>query len=105
MYVVGRLTKLVHIVPTRDRATAVDVAQLFLDTIFRNQGFIICVCFLVLFTNPVHWLSAYYPSFHFYFILQLMPQALCCVPLSLQKHLLLPELEPHPFPAFAFAGD
>ena len=36
--VVDRLTKLVHIIPTTDTATAADVAQLFLDVIFRNHG-------------------------------------------------------------------
>ena len=36
--VVDRLTKLVHIVPTTDTATAADVAQLFLDAVFKNHG-------------------------------------------------------------------
>ncbi len=36
--VVDRLTKLVHMAPTTDTATAADVAQLFLDMIFRNHG-------------------------------------------------------------------
>ena len=36
--VVYRLTKLVHIVPTTDTATAANVAQLFLDAVFRNHG-------------------------------------------------------------------
>jgi len=36
--VVERLTKLGHVVPTTDTATAADVAQLFLDAVFRNHG-------------------------------------------------------------------
>jgi len=36
--VVDRLTKLVHIVPTTDTATAAHVAQLFLDAVLRNHG-------------------------------------------------------------------
>ena len=36
--VVDRLTKLVHMAPTTDTATAADVAQLFLDIVFRNHG-------------------------------------------------------------------
>jgi len=36
--VVDRLTKLVHIAPTTDTATAADTAQLFLDMVFKNHG-------------------------------------------------------------------
>jgi len=35
--VVDRLTKLVHIAPTTDTATAADTAQLFLDTVLRTM--------------------------------------------------------------------
>ena len=35
--VVDRLTKLVHIAPTTDTATAADTAQLFLDMVFKNH--------------------------------------------------------------------
>ena len=36
--VVDRLTKLVHIAPTTDNATAEETAQLFLDLIFKHHG-------------------------------------------------------------------
>ena len=36
--VVDRLTKLVHIAPTTDNATAEEKAQLFLDLIFKHHG-------------------------------------------------------------------
>ena len=36
--VVDRLTKLVHIAPTTDAATAADTAQMFLDMVFKNHG-------------------------------------------------------------------
>jgi len=36
--VVDRLTKLVHMAPTTDTATAADTAQLFLDMVFKNHG-------------------------------------------------------------------
>ena len=36
-FVVDGLTKLVHIVPTTDTATAANVAQLFLDTVLENH--------------------------------------------------------------------
>ena len=36
--VVDRLTKLVHMTPTTDTATAADTAQLFLDMVFKHHG-------------------------------------------------------------------
>jgi len=39
LYVVlDKLTKLVHIAPTTDTATAADTAQLFLDMVTKNHG-------------------------------------------------------------------
>ena len=36
--VIDRLTKLVHIAPTTNTATAADTAQLFLDMVFKHHG-------------------------------------------------------------------
>jgi len=36
--VVERLTELGHVIPTTGTATAAEVAQLFLDAVFRNNG-------------------------------------------------------------------